>query len=113
MTEITTTTATTLAPSPAPAPAQSAYGQLGQKDFLRLLTVQVQQQDPFNPVDNKDMLAQLAQFSSLAGITEMSETLKQIAARLDAIEAGNAAARALEPTPLAETQIAETQPPQA
>jgi flagellar hook assembly protein FlgD len=29
----------------------------------------MQQQDPFDPVDNKEMLAQMAQFSSLAGST--------------------------------------------
>ena len=56
---------------------------LGQGDFLRLLTVQMQQQDPFNPVDNKEMLAQMAQFSSLAGVAETNATLEQIADKLD------------------------------
>ena len=56
---------------------------LGQGDFLRLLTVQMQQQDPFDPVDNKEMLAQLAQFSSLAGVSETNATLEQIAEKLD------------------------------
>jgi len=65
---------------------------MGQADFLRLLTVQVQQQDPFDPVDNKEMLAQMAQFSSLSGITEMSATLKQISEKLDVLAAANAAA---------------------
>ena len=53
---------------------------LGQGDFLRLLTVQMQQQDPF---DNKEMLAQMAQFSSLAGVSETNATLEQIAEKLD------------------------------
>ena len=56
---------------------------LGQGDFLRLLTVQMQQQDPFNPVDNKEMLAQMAQFSSLAGVTETNAMLERIADKLD------------------------------
>jgi len=56
---------------------------LGQGDFLRLLTVQMQQQDPFDPVDNKEMLAQMAQFSSLAGVSETDATLEQIAEKLD------------------------------
>ena len=56
---------------------------LGQGDFLRLLTVQMQQQDPFDPVDNKEMLAQMAQFSSLAGVSETNATLEQIAEKLD------------------------------
>lgn len=68
------------------------YATLGQADFLRLLTVQVQQQDPFDPVDNKEMLAQMAQFSSLSGITEMNATLQGISEKLDALAAAQAAA---------------------
>ena len=56
---------------------------LGQGDFLRLLIVQMQQQDPFDPVDNKEMLAQMAQFSSLAGVSETNSMLEQIADKLD------------------------------
>ncbi|EDL49959.1 flagellar hook capping protein [Erythrobacter sp. SD-21] len=56
---------------------------LGQGDFLRLLTVQMQQQDPFNPVDNKEMLSQMAQFSSLAGVAETNASLERIADQLD------------------------------
>lgn len=56
---------------------------LGQGDFLRLLTVQMQQQDPFDPVDNKEMLAQMAQFSSLAGTAETNSALEKISAKLD------------------------------
>ena len=63
------------------------FSTLGQADFLRLLTVQMQQQDPFNPVDNKEMLAQMAQFSSLAGINDVNATLQQISAKLDALAA--------------------------
>lgn len=62
---------------------QGGYSSLGQADFLKLLTVQMQQQDPFNPVDNTQMLAQMAQFSSLAGISEMGGTLSSIADKLD------------------------------
>ena len=50
-------------------------GSLGSGDFLKLMTVQMQQQDPLNPVDQKEMLAQMAQFSSLAGTTEMGDTM--------------------------------------
>ena len=45
----------------------------------------VQQQDPFDPVDNKEMLAQMAQFSSLAGTAETNETLGKIVDKLDAL----------------------------
>lgn len=58
---------------------------LGSGDFLKLMTVQMQQQDPLNPVDQKEMLAQMAQFSSLAGTTEMGDTLKAISTKLDVL----------------------------
>lgn len=64
---------------------KTGYSDLGQADFLRLLTTQLQTQDPTDPVDNKEMLAQMAQFSSVQGITEMGETLKDISTKLDAV----------------------------
>ncbi|WP_347303457.1 flagellar hook capping FlgD N-terminal domain-containing protein [Croceibacterium sp. TMG7-5b_MA50] len=63
---------------------------LGQGDFLRLMTTQLQQQDPFNPVDNTQMLAQMAQFSSLATMTDVSATLEAINTKLDKLTAAAA-----------------------
>ncbi len=68
-----TATSTVLAPQ-----------QMGQSDFLRLMTAQLSQQDPFNPVDNQEMVAQMAQFSSLAGISETNTTLQKISEQLTA-----------------------------
>lgn len=48
---------------------------LGQAAFLRLMTVQMQQQDPFKPADQTQMIAQLAQFSQVAGIGEINAQL--------------------------------------
>ena len=45
-----------------------AIGAMDQTDFLRLMTTQLTTQDPFNPVDNTQMVAQMAQFSQVAGI---------------------------------------------
>jgi flagellar basal-body rod modification protein FlgD len=58
--------------------------QLDQNDFLRLMTAQLQQQDPFNPVNNQEMVAQMAQFSSLAGISETNTVLSQISEQMAA-----------------------------
>lgn len=58
--------------------------QMDQGDFLRLMTAQLSQQDPFNPVDNQQMVAQMAQFSSLAGISETNTTLQKISEQLTA-----------------------------
>ena len=77
----------------AAAPAsQAGFSALGHGDFLRLLVEQLKQQDPFDPVDNKDMLAQMAQFSALAGATEGNATLQTIAAKLDQLIAAQSSA---------------------
>lgn len=73
--------------------AKTGFAALGQADFIKLMTVQLQQQDPFEPVDNKEMLAQMAQFSSLAGIDGVNTTLQQISAKLDAVLAQQTAAK--------------------
>ena len=57
---------------------------MDQSDFLRLMTTQLSTQDPFNPVDNTQMVAQMAQFSQLAGISDMNKSLASIASVLGA-----------------------------
>ena len=39
---------------------KEAKDQLGQEDFLKLMTTQLQNQDPFAPMDNGDFIAQMA-----------------------------------------------------
>ncbi len=65
-------------------PAGSNNNNLGQNDFLRLMTTQLRSQDPFDPVDNQQMVAQMAQFSSVAGISEMNSSLRGIAEQISA-----------------------------
>ena len=55
---------------------------MDQDSFLRLMTTQLKFQDPFDPMDNQAMVAQLAQFSSVAGISEMNKSLSEIASML-------------------------------
>ncbi len=66
-------------------------GTLGQADFLKLMTTQLNAQDPLNPMDNQAMVTQLSQFSTTAGIAEMNAALKAIAAKLDGSRIGDAA----------------------
>ena len=63
---------------------------LDQSDFLKLLTTQLKSQDPLNPMDNTAFVAQMAQFSSVAGISEMNDTLKTMSSSLDSGRIGTA-----------------------
>ena len=52
---------------------------LGQEEFLTLMTAQLQNQDPMAPMDNGDFIAQMAQFSTVTGITDMVSSMKSMA----------------------------------
>jgi flagellar basal-body rod modification protein FlgD len=65
-------------------PAGTLNKTLDQTAFLRLMTTQLKSQDPFDPVDNQAMVAQMAQFSSVAGISEMNTTLRDISTQISA-----------------------------
>lgn len=54
--------------------------QLGQEEFLKLLVTQLTNQDPLSPQDDKDFVAQMAQFSSVEGISNMGSSLNRIQA---------------------------------
>lgn len=45
---------------------------LGQADFLKLMTEQLQHQDPLKPMENSAFLGQLAQFSTVQGIGDLN-----------------------------------------
>jgi flagellar basal-body rod modification protein FlgD len=64
---------------------------LGQDDFLKLMTTQLQNQDPFKPTDNTEMIAQMAQFSMVTGQTEMNESIKAISGQLSEFRIATAA----------------------
>jgi flagellar basal-body rod modification protein FlgD len=51
---------------------------LGQDAFLQLLVTQLQHQDPLQPQDDSQFLAQLAQFSSLEQLTQMNASIQQL-----------------------------------
>ncbi|MEO6447253.1 MAG: flagellar hook capping FlgD N-terminal domain-containing protein [Gemmatimonadaceae bacterium] len=50
-------------------------GKLGKNEFLKLLTVQMRYQDPMDPMDGKQMAADLAQFSGLEQLLNINEQL--------------------------------------
>ena len=56
----------------------SAAGGDSQDRFLKLLTTQLKNQDPLNPLDNAQMTSQLAQISTVDGITKLNATLQTL-----------------------------------
>jgi flagellar basal-body rod modification protein FlgD len=70
-----TPVAATSAPTAASTSGATTTGAnqvLGATDFLTLLTTQLQNQDPLNPVDDTQSVSELAQFSALQATTTMS-----------------------------------------
>ena len=66
------------------ADAQKAKSDtLGQSDFLKLMTTQLQNQDPFAPMDNGDFIAQMAQFSTVTGIQEINNSIGKLVEEFD------------------------------
>jgi flagellar basal-body rod modification protein FlgD len=75
--DISGVTSTSQATSSA---ATSATKTLGESDFLKLLTAQLQAQNPLNPMDSTNFTAQLAQFSSLEQLTGINSELQYVLA---------------------------------
>ncbi len=64
---------------------------LGQEDFLKLLMTQLQNQDPMKPMDNGEFMGQMAQFSTVSGITEMGESIDSLVGMYQGQQMSNSA----------------------
>lgn len=53
--------------------------ELGQSEFLKLLVTQLENQDPMNPMDNQQFIAQLATFSSLEQLISINKAVMKLA----------------------------------
>lgn len=53
--------------------------ELGQEQFLKLMTTQMTHQDPTKPMENGDFLAQMAQFGTVEGITGLQDSFETFA----------------------------------
>lgn len=86
-------------------PAQALYDTLGTRTetgttsiddaesrFLTLLTAQLRNQDPLNPLDNAQVTSQLAQISTVDGIERLNATLQKLLDGADSSQTLQAAA---------------------
>jgi len=92
MTNVAGRTASATTPPTVTGPAQGATSQTdpqvsGKDMFLKLLVAQLKYQNPMEPVDSSQFMAQTAQFT-------MVEKLEAMAAQTDALVAGEASQRA-------------------
>ena len=73
-----------------------ASNQLGKDDFLKLLVTQLSNQDPLSPMENTEFIAQMAQFSSLEQMTNMSNNFERLSTLMNTSAATETIGRAVE-----------------
>ena len=69
---------------------------MGRDEFLKLLLTQLANQDPTSPIEDKEFIAQMAQFSSLEQMTNMAADFSRLARMLQGSEATSALGRSVE-----------------
>jgi len=82
-------------------PAQAAFSQANaeskslidstQERFMTLLVTQLRNQDPLNPMDNAQVTSQIAQLSTVNGITQLNNTLLALSGQMDVTNSMQAA----------------------
>lgn len=91
MDEIGSVTST---PSTPISQAGSQGGILEQEDFLEIMIAELANQDPFEPLDNREFLGQLTQMQNLEASTTMTTSLAALTESLGAITFGQQLASA-------------------
>jgi flagellar basal-body rod modification protein FlgD len=83
------------APQSANTPANDPTD-LGLTTFLKLMVTQLNNQDPFKPMENGDFLGQIAQFGSVTGLEKLNQNFESLAASItsgQALQAGGLVGR--------------------
>jgi flagellar basal-body rod modification protein FlgD len=77
-------------------PARVVQAELGKDDFLKLLITQLSHQDPTQPMQDREFVAQMAQFSTLEQMTNMNGELSKVLGLLARSQAVNLLGKTVE-----------------
>nr|AGS52602.1 flagellar basal-body rod modification protein FlgD [uncultured bacterium contig00042] len=77
-------------------PTRQPQQSLGRDDFLKILITQLSYQDPTAPMEDKQFIAQMAQFSTLEQMTAMAGDFAKLTAMLTGNDASSALGRSVE-----------------
>ena len=70
------TASSVVATNDASTVTQLSSKTMGKEDFLKLLMAEISNQNPLEPLDNKDMILQLSQFSALEGTQALNKNME-------------------------------------
>ena len=82
-----TTPATGAGASPDPVTTTTGKKTLGQNDFLKLLSVQMQAQDPLNPMKDTEFISQMANFTSLEQMKNLTTSFDSFIGQQRSVDA--------------------------
>jgi len=77
-------------------PGRIPQAELGKDDFLKLLITQLSHQDPTQPLQDREFVAQMAQFSTLEQMTNMNGELSKVLGLLARSQAVNLLGKTVE-----------------
>jgi len=77
-------------------PVRQPQQNLGKDDFLKILITQLSYQDPTSPMEDKQFIAQMAQFSTLEQMTGMAKDFAKLTAMITSTEASSALGKNVE-----------------
>ena len=77
-------------------PARAVQNEMGKDDFLKLLITQLSHQDPTQPLQDREFVAQMAQFSTLEQMTNMNGELSKVLGLLARSQAVNLLGKTVE-----------------
>ena len=70
----------------SPQSQEDSANDLGQEDFLELMVTQLQNQDPFEPLQSGEFIGQLAQFGTVSGVGELNDSFSNLASSLTSVQ---------------------------